>query len=64
MQTDAVIQKAADVVEAGEKILVKAGVYYEYITMKQSGTASNPIIFEGEVALDGNGNITQWKNYR
>jgi chitodextrinase len=55
------IQKATDVVQAGDRVLVKAGVYYERIVVKASGTSSNPIVFEGEVERDADGNITHWR---
>ena len=43
------IKKAAAVVEAGDRVLVKAGIYPEFsIIMNKSGTADKPIVFEAE----------------
>lgn len=47
------IQKAADVVAAGDTVRVRAGVYAESVTIKISGTAEKPIVFEGERGADG-----------
>ncbi|MFC1718181.1 chondroitinase-B domain-containing protein [Candidatus Poribacteria bacterium] len=41
----ATIQEAADVVEAGDTVLLKGGIYVESVTLKASGTESHPIIF-------------------
>lgn len=40
------IQKAADIVEPGDVVIVQPGVYYESVTLKRSGTEDNPIIFK------------------
>jgi hypothetical protein len=49
------VQKAADVVQPGDIVVVRPGVYKERIIMKTSGTASSPIIFRGEpgAIIDG-----------
>lgn len=39
------IQKAADVAEAGDIVLVEPGVYYEQIDIKKCGTKEKPIVF-------------------
>jgi pectin methylesterase-like acyl-CoA thioesterase len=41
------IQKAADVVQPGDTVIVKAGTYRERVTMKTSGMAGKPITFQG-----------------
>ena len=46
----ATIQKAADVARAGDTVIIHEGVYNEKVTVKNSGTASKPIIFK---AADG-----------
>lgn len=40
------IQAAADVAVGGDKVLIKGGIYRETVTPKNTGTATNPIIFE------------------
>ena len=42
------IQKATDTVQPGDKVIVKAGIYYERVIIKTSGTDGQPITFEGE----------------
>lgn len=45
------ITRAAQIVKAGDLVLVKGGIYREQITLKESGTKDKPIIFraaEGE----------------
>lgn len=39
------IQKAADVAQAGDTVMIKPGVYYEQVKFKGAGTKENPIIF-------------------
>ncbi len=39
------IQKACDVVNPGDKVIVYPGVYFENIELKRSGTADKPIVF-------------------
>lgn len=41
----ATIQKAASVMRPGDECLIAAGTYAETITVKQSGTAEDPIVF-------------------
>lgn len=48
------IQHAATTATAGAKVIVRAGEYNEFIIPANSGTASNPIVFEGERDADGN----------
>jgi len=50
------IQKAADVVKPGDKVIVRAGVYPESVVIKTSGEAGKPIVFEGERGAKG-----EWK---
>ena len=50
------VQRAADLAQAGDLILVQPGVYREGVTVARSGTASQPIVFRGSgpgVVLDG-----------
>ena len=47
------IQKAADVAKPGDHILIKEGVYKEFVTIKKSGLPGNHIIFEGERGIGG-----------
>jgi len=62
------IQKAADVAKPGDNILIKEGVYKEFVTIKKSGTTSNRITFEGErgpngeykTIIDPSITITEW----
>lgn len=49
------IQKAADIVEAGDTVLVAPGIYYESVTLKKSGTKDKPIVFR---SLDSGENKT------
>jgi len=57
------LQHAASQLQMGSKLLIRAGTYKEYVSLKKSGTAENPIIidvFQGEEAvLDGEG--AGWK---
>lgn len=48
------IQEAADIAKAGDRVLISDGLYRETVTPKNSGDATNPIIFE---AKDGD-NVT------
>lgn len=48
------IQKAADVASAGDTVIIHGGTYREFVTVKNDGTATSPIIFkeaEGENAV-------------
>jgi hypothetical protein len=47
------IQHAADIVQPGDRVIVKAGVYNEFIQIRYSGTESQKIIFEGERGPNG-----------
>jgi parallel beta-helix repeat protein len=47
------IQHAANRVQAGDQVVVRAGIYEEKIVMKASGTIDQPIIFEGERGSSG-----------
>ncbi len=42
------IQKAASTAAPGDTVIVKAGVYKEFVTNKVSGTLGKPIVFQGE----------------
>ncbi|MBO4896800.1 MAG: hypothetical protein J5590_00700 [Clostridia bacterium] len=46
----ATIQKAADVAQAGDTVIIHGGVYRETVKVKNSGTATQPIVFK---AADG-----------
>jgi len=58
------INKAAQVVQAGDKVIVKAGVYRETVRMQRGGTPQKPIIFvaepTGSVVIKGSDIITGW----
>ena len=58
------IQKAADSVQPGDRVLIRGGVYRERVVVKKSGTADGPIRFEaapGERALlTGADRLTAW----
>ena len=59
----ATIQKAADVMSAGDTCYIRKGTYHEHVAMAaQNGTAANPITFtnyrDEEVILDGTIPIT------
>jgi hypothetical protein len=50
------VQRAADLAQAGDLVLVQPGVYRERVSMTRSGTASQPIVFRGNgpgAVLDG-----------
>jgi len=44
----ATIQKAADVVNPGDTVIIRPGIYYENVELKTNGTKENPIIFKAE----------------
>ncbi|MBO4897868.1 MAG: DUF1565 domain-containing protein [Clostridia bacterium] len=48
------IQRAADVAQAGDTVIIREGVYRETVTPKNSGNATQPVIFK---AADGE-NVT------
>ncbi len=59
------IQKGADVAVAGDTVYVKAGVYYEWVDVKNTGTVGAPIVFAAypgdEPVIDGTGvNVPDW----
>ncbi|WP_298545600.1 RICIN domain-containing protein [uncultured Aquimarina sp.] len=62
------IQKAANVAQAGQTVTIRAGVYYENVVVKNSGTNENKIIFKGELdnqgkhltIIDGSKEISGW----
>jgi hypothetical protein len=60
----ATIQQAADVAQAGDTVYVKAGVYRETVTPKNSGTAAAPITFRpymrDVVTISGAERVTGW----
>jgi len=48
------IQKACDVVDVGDTVVVRGGVYFENIQLRRKGTADSPIVFKtDQVALNG-----------
>lgn len=63
------IQKAADIVKPGDRVVVKAGIYHERVTIRTSGTAASPIMFEAEqgpkgewkTIVDGSEPVTSWQ---
>lgn len=52
------IQRAIDVVNPGDSVLIYAGIYYERLQMKNTGTMSNPILIQGEMSPDGKPLVT------
>lgn len=62
------IQKAASVAKAGDKVLIKGGVYRETVIPANSGQKDRPIIFQGKegekVIIDGTDPVTGWKPYK
>lgn len=42
------IQKAADIVRAGDTVIIRSGIYYENVKITASGTKDSPIIFRAE----------------
>jgi hypothetical protein len=60
------IQKAADLMAAGDSCIIDAGMYRETVTLKKSGTADKPIVFmaNGDVKVSGTEQITaNWIGY-
>lgn len=50
------IQRAADLAQAGDLVLIQPGIYRESVNVPRSGTAAQPIVFRGNgagVILDG-----------
>ena len=62
------VKKAVDTVQPGDKVMVKAGTYFERIQIKTSGLPGSPIEFEGErgpngeflTIIDGGEPATSW----
>jgi len=57
------LQHSVNRLNPGDTLLIRGGTYREYVTMKQSGTESNPIVvrvFQGEEA-EINGEGVGWK---
>ena len=52
------IQKAADLVTAGDTVIIRSGVYYENVKITASGTKEAPIIFRAEEFGSGKTIIT------
>lgn len=61
------IQKAADIMKAGDTCIIRGGIYEETVTLQTSGTLANPINFKaytGEsVTVSGADPITGWEHY-
>jgi len=59
------VGKAAQVAEAGDRVVVHAGTYREYVEPRNSGRPGAPIVYEGaegeEVVLTGADVITGWE---
>jgi hypothetical protein len=59
------IQRAADIVQPGDRVVVKAGRYPESVKINTSGTLRDPIVFEGApqrgTLLDGAETLIGWK---
>ena len=63
------IQKAANIAQPGDTCTVRAGIYREAVTLRNSGTPEKPIRFvaaKGEkVILDGSDPVSdEWTQYR
>ena len=60
----ATIQKAADAAQAGDTVVVKAGLYRQAVRLHNSGTAAAPIQFvadpPGSVVITGADVVTGW----
>ena len=54
----ATIQKAADLVQPGDTVIIRSGVYYENVKITNCGTEDAPIIFRAEEFGDGKTIIT------
>lgn len=44
----ATIQKAADIVTAGDTVIIRPGTYYENVVLENKGTKDAPIVFKAE----------------
>ena len=62
------IQEAANRAKAGDRVVIKGGIYRETVTPANSGTAQNPIIFEAasgeQVTVSAFEEISGFKLYR
>lgn len=58
------IGRAVAEVHAGDRVIIRSGVYREGVTIKTSGTSDKPIIFEADahsrVVITGADLLTQW----
>jgi len=58
------IQRAADIVQAGDTVEILAGTYREQVTIPRSGTSSAPIVFRAyqdeEVIISAGDLVTSW----
>jgi len=56
------IQRGADNAQPGYVVKVRSGIYYERITITESGADGNPITIEGEdgAIIDGSDEVTGW----
>lgn len=61
------IQHAADVVNPGDTVIVKPGVYNESVKVSRGGTSTAPVVFKGEpgAVMDGTGltNDNDWTTW-
>lgn len=59
------IQKAADIMVAGDTCIIRQGIYREEVTISASGTESRPIRFESypgeEVTISGTEPVSGWQ---
>jgi Right handed beta helix region/Chondroitinase B len=59
------ISEAVEKVRLGDKVIIRDGIYREQITLKTSGTAQAPIVFEAapgaKVTLTGADVLTDWQ---
>src|SRR4051812_29214194 len=59
------IDEAARVAGPGDRVVVKAGIYRETISLRRSGTESAPITFKaepaGSVIVTGADEVTGWQ---
>ena len=44
----ATIQKAADIVQPGDTVIIRPGIYYENVELTTNGTKEAPIVFKAE----------------
>lgn len=62
------IQKAADVMQAGDTCYIHAGTYYETVRPARSGAKGKPIVFTAyrndEIIVHGGRIITGWKKHK